>query len=518
MKFDGDRRSVILGGGALLAFAAMPDTLQAQAARRGGNLIQGVGNDPSSIDAHQARGGDSRLHLGPYNAYLIYNDTHGNLIPGLALSWDWVDDLTLVLKLRNGVKFHDGTTFDAEAVKFNIERIGGKTQPSIISIGARVVAHFKSVDVVDPQTVRIALNDRYAALLDDMTAWWFAMMSPTAVRTMGEEFARHPVGAGPFKLKEYRAGSHFQYERFDEYWARDEQGQQLPYLDRVRILILPDPATRAAAIRNGDIQLDQNVTIKQAQQLEKVPGIKLYTIEGFEMRWLAFNTGKAPLNNIWLRKAINYAIDRREIIQAIYQGKGEVPNGFFSPASWAYDPRLKWYEYDPAKAREALSQAGTPGGFSFTAALYNENARQEAELIQAQLRRVGIEMQLDILDLATFTQRYRRQALYDAGFTGHPESGQDPSSVLAAFHHSTGAFADPSHPKVYDEALAKTTDSNDREVRRRAMSAVHQMIYDRAGECYYLWTNAQRAYREEVVGYKPQGDGMSGCETIQLKG
>jgi ABC-type transport system substrate-binding protein len=282
-------------------------------------------------------------------------------------------------------------------------------------------------------------------------------------------------------------------------------------------LILPDPSTRAAAIRNGDIHLDQNVTVKQAQQLEKAAGVKLFTIEGFEMRWLAFNTGKAPLDNIWLRKAINYAIDRREIIKAIYQGKGSVPTSFFSPASWAYDPNLKWYEYDPAKAKEALAQAGKPDGFSFTAALYNESARQEAELIQAQLRRVGIEMQLDILDLATFTERYRRKALYDAGFTGHPESGQDPSSVLAAFHASTGAFADPSHPKVYDEALLKTAESTDRDVRRRAIGAVHQMIYDRAGECYYLWTNAQRAYRDEVVGYKPRGDGMSDCETIQLK-
>jgi peptide/nickel transport system substrate-binding protein len=516
MSFESDRRSVLLGGAAVLATATLP-AFEAQAAGRGGTLIQAAGHDPSSIDAHQARGGDSRLHVGPYNSYLIYNDPKGNLIPGLALSWDWSDNETLVLKLRPGVKFHDGTDFDAEAVKFNIERIGGKTQPPIVSIGARVMQYFKSVDAVDPMTVRITMAQPYAALLDDMTAWWFAMMSPTAARTMGAEFAQKPVGAGPFKLKEYRAGSFIQYERFDQFWQKDEQGQQLPYLDRVRTLILPDPSTRAAALRNGDIQLDQFVDTKQAQQLEKASGIKLYTIDGFEMRWLAFNTGKAPLDNIWLRKAINYAIDRNEIIKAIYQGKGSVPNGFFSPASWAYDANLKWFEFDPEKAKDALKQAGKPDGFKFTAALYNEGARQEAELIQAQLRRVGIEMQLDILDLATFTERYRRQALYDAGFTGHPETGQDPASVLAAFHASTGAFADPSHPKVYDEALAKTMVSTNRDERRKALSAVHEMIYERAGECYYLWSNAYRAYRDGVTGYKPQGDGMSGCETIQVK-
>jgi ABC-type transport system substrate-binding protein len=486
------------------------------APKYGGTIVMGAAQEASSIDVHQARGGNSRTQVGQYNGYLIYTNSTGDMFPGLATSWEFTDPKTLLIHLKKGVTFQDGTDFNADAVKFNFDRIAGKTTPKITSTGSSVVGKWASYEVVDPYTFKINLKRIEAGLLTNLHTWWSAMVSPSAVRKSGERFPLRPVGCGPFVLKKYLPGSQIQYEKFDGYWKKDADGNKMPYLDKVKIMIIPDHATRAAALRSGTIHIDQGVLVKQAIQLRKDPKVEVRTIKGLGARFIAFNTGKPPLDNVILRKAINYAIDRNEIIASVLQGEGSVPTTWFGPISWAYDPTLKWYEYDQEKAKAAMREAGFPNGFSFKAANYNPAAKPEAEMIQAQLKRVGIDMQLDFIDLATFTTQYRQQALYHAGFTGYPMIGYDPTFLSLVFHFSKGPYTDPSKPTVYDATILKSGSMYDREKRKAVFAELHKQIYDRAGEAYYIWASAYRAYRTSVKGFQPQADQTSALEEIWL--
>ncbi len=505
-----------LGAIALAAGVMLAGPVAAETPQRGGVLIQAYVTEVTSMDAHQARAGDSRVMLGPYAAYLVYVDSEGNFLPGLATGWEWETETQLRLDLREGVTFHDGTPFNAEAVAFNVDRIAGRTEPAIVSPGAADMRAVTGIEVVDDLTIRLSFDQVRAGFIQQLGAYWAGMLSPTAIEEMGDSFALAPVSAGPFRVTEYRPGAFVTYERFADFYGVDEHGEQLPYLDGMRLMILPDNASRAAALQAGDIHLDQRVEAAQVMQLEADPNINIVEIPGFNARWIAFNTGLAPLDNVHVRRAIIHAINPEEINMALHQGRAAPANQFFSPTSWAHDPDAPWLEYSPEKAREEMALAGFPDGFSFSAAHYGGPWRAEAELIQSQLRRVGIDMQVDAMDLASFSQLYRRDAVYHAGFTGHPMTARDPAHLFHSFHHSTGAFADPSRTTVYDEVIDRALLTLDDAERGAVLSEAFRMVYERAGEAYYIWVPAHRAFRQNVHGYVLYSDGTSDCVTCWL--
>ncbi|MBW2623183.1 MAG: ABC transporter substrate-binding protein [Deltaproteobacteria bacterium] len=490
----------------------------AKGPKYGGTLVQGFGVYPNSLDVHVASGGSSRVLVSQYNNNLIDSDQEGNLLPGLATSWEFSDPLTLIFHLRKGVKFQDGTDFNAEAVKYNFERLAGKTEPKITSPAKRTAGGFQLIEVVDPYTVKIKMKGPDAGILSFMHGWFTAMVSPAAVKKWGDKYLFHLTGTGPFILKKHIPGSQILYEKWDGYWKKDKQGNALPYLDKMKIMIIPDPATREAALRSGTIDLDQELTAKHALRLKKDPDIKVITLKGFLTKFLPLNTGKPPMDNVWFRKAINLAIDRQEIIASVHQGEGSIPNGFFSPISWAYDSNLKWYEYNPEKAKEALKKSGLPEGVSFKAAVYNPQAKAEAEMVQAQLKRVGINMVIDNVDFATFNSQYRRQGLYHAAFTGYPQTGYDPGFLSFVFHFSKGPYADPGRPTMYDAAAlqARGAAAGDREKRKEIFAKLHKLVYDNAGEIYLAWTNGYRAHRAYVKNFKLSADQFSAADEVWL--
>ena len=490
----------------------------AKGPKYGGTLVEGFGVYLNSLDVQVASGGSSRVMVSQYNDNLIDTDENGNLLPGLATSWETPDQLTIILHLRKGVKFQDGTDFNAEAVKYNFERMAGRTEPKIASPAKRTASGFESVTVVDPYTIKIKMKSPDAGILSFMHSWFTAMVSPAAVEKWGKKYLFHLTGTGPFILKKQIPGSLILYEKWGGYWKKDKDGNALPYLDKIKIMIIPDAATREAALKSGTIDLDQDVTAKHALRLMKDPNIEVRTLKGFSARFLPLNTGKAPMDNLWFRKAINLAIDRQEIITSIYQGQGTIPNGFFSPLSWAYNPKLKWYKYNPEKAKEALKKSGFSEGVTFKVAVYNPSGKAESQLIQAQLKRIGINMVIDNVDFATFNSQYRRQGLYHAAFTGYPQTGYDPGFLSFVFHFSKGPYSDPSHPTIYDAVAlqAQSAFGGDREKRREIFAQLHKLVYDNAGETYLIWTDGYRAHRTYVKNFKLKADQYSAADEVWL--
>jgi peptide/nickel transport system substrate-binding protein len=327
----------------------------------------------------------------PYVERLVDWDEKGNIIPQLAESWQGdPKNKMLTFHLRKGVKFHDGTSFDADAVKWNLEltKAAGR-----LTDGEFV----KSIDVIDEYTVRLLLTEYTSLSL--MNYGWSPMFSPTAFKNNGgKEWARtHAVGTGPFKLASFKRDTSIRYERNENYWRKG-----YPLLDAIEIRFVPDPATSVMMMqaREADSWLEA-LMMKDALALEK---------KGFGVNWgpgmfwaLLPNSSnpKSPLSNKKVREAIECAIDRPTLAKTLGLGKFEALSQIVPAASPAfvrgYDPR----PYDPEKAKRLLAEAGSPNGFE-TKILALEFSRDEATAVQSYLTAVGIKAEVDLADLGRY--------------------------------------------------------------------------------------------------------------------
>ena len=325
---------------------------------------------------------------------LINLDDQGNVIPMLATSWD-TDPVnkTITYHLRKGVKFHDGTEFNAAAAKWNLEQRLATKQ---ISGGEYIT----SIEAIDAYTVRINVN-QYSALFPTFYPFLSLMYSPTAIQTKGEEWARaNPVGTGPYKFAEYRRNAYLKFTRFDDYWGGK------PYLDGVEFRIVPDPMTASASIRAGEADAwtsTTGLTAKEVVDLRQM-GFKATYIPGFMMNLIPDSANPdSPYSKKGVREAIEYAIDKAAMAKTLGYGLMDAAYQMAVPTSAGYNRDYKGRSYDPAKAKTLLAEAGYPNGFKTkmiiqSSALY----RDAATALQAYLMAVGIDAQLDVADTARF--------------------------------------------------------------------------------------------------------------------
>ena len=322
----------------------------------GGTLRIAVSGDPVALDPHLQADWSTRQSI----AYMFDGLTlmgadpdtgEEEIWPSLARDWDISEDgLTYVLYLRDDVLFHDGTRFDAEAVKFNYDRY---LDPEFNSPEhPHIVDRLESVEVIDEFTVQMNMSRVDIFWLSSMSALY--MVSPTAVQEMGDEgHARHPVGTGPFKFESYAADSHVEMVRFDDHW------RGAPLLDGLRVRIIPEDSTQHLELEAGDIDLAYNYAITPADvdRLEDA-GIVVERRLTPSNAMLAMNLADGPTTDLLVRRAIAHSIDRDLIIEEILLGAAEKSNVGLPPISPIYPDHLPLIEYDPVKAGELLDQAG----------------------------------------------------------------------------------------------------------------------------------------------------------------
>ncbi len=396
-----------------------PSTLEARppavgGPRYGGHLRVAHSLEPTSLDAVLGRSGADAYFWRQMFDQLV--DADPKLAPrpetSLATSWEiGIDPDSITFQLRKGVVFHDGTPFDAEAVKVNIERI---LDPDTIATPRASLAVIEAVEVIGDYTVRFDLARPWGAGFGMLADRGGVMSSPTAVEALGPDYGWNPSGTGPFKVKEVITGTLVHLVRNEDYWGRDEHGNQLPYLDEVTIRVIRDETVRAAALRTGEIDVTY-LPYKDVSTFERDERFQLETMPGGAIALtLVFNVNKPPLDDVNVRLAIAHAVDPTVINRAIFFDRAiEADAGMWPVGSWVHEPDDERPYYDLDKARRYLARAGREDGLEFTAVTHhNPLLVSSAEVVRALLKKIGIVMNIDVLSSGPATERFNHGQEY----------------------------------------------------------------------------------------------------------
>ena len=332
----------------------------------------------------------------------------GPVGPGLAESWEKsADGKVWTFKLRQGVKFHDGTPFDAEAVKFSFERVMDENHPfyntKMASWRTTVFALVKTVEVVDANTVKMTLNDPPHPNFDFMLAV-MKIVSPTQVQKVGKEgFETAAVCTGPFALYKYdQTNKIIDLRRFKDYWQ-----EGIPKVERLVWRLVAEGAVRIAELETGQADIITNVPVDEVARLEANPDVKVLNIPSSMFQGIFFYHQKDPWKDVRVRQAIAYAIDRDLMAKTVYAGKWDPAKGPLLPYTAGWDANYKSYPYDPEKAKQLLAEAGVATPFKTKLSMpatsgMNPAGQRWAEFIQEQLKKAGIEAEIEVMESAPF--------------------------------------------------------------------------------------------------------------------
>ena len=388
--------------------------IEADSHKTGGTLIFGRGGDSVGLDPALEEDGESfKVCDNIYDTLVQYKDGSTEIEPGLATSWESSEDgLTWTFYLRKGVTFHDGTPFNADAVLFSFNRQHDKTHPFhnvsgsyVYWVATGLAEIVDKISAIDDFTIQITLKTTYAPFIYTIAITPFSIVSPTAVKEYGDAYFNNPVGTGPFKFSRWDKKDKIVLLANDDYWG----GR--PNLDRVVFRSIPDNAVRLIELQQGGLHAMEFPNPDDLQQIEQDDSLQLLTQPGMNIGYLAMNFEKPPLDNQKVRLAINHAIDKAEIIKHLYQGLGMPAKNPIPPTLWSYDDTIQDYEYNPELAKKLLAEAGFPNGFETTLwALpvprpYIPDGRALAEVIQSDLRKIGIETKILTYDWGTYLEK-----------------------------------------------------------------------------------------------------------------
>ncbi|MDR7484455.1 MAG: ABC transporter substrate-binding protein [Armatimonadota bacterium] len=370
----------------------------AQGPRRGGELIVGTQADVATLDPHytgDVPSGMVQLHM--YET-LIALDRNNRYAPGLAESWFWArDGLSLTIRLRQGVTFHDGVPFDAAAVKANLDRM---MDPEARTLARSLFATVDRVDTPDSRTVVLRLKEPTGALIANLASNRAAMVSPDAIRRFGRDLSRNVVGTGPFVLEEWRPKERIVVRANDKYWG----GR--PNLDRIIFRPAPNTAARIAMLEAGDAHVVAPITPQDVDRLRRNPNLDVITVFGGDNMHMPLVTLHAPLRDKRVRQALNYAVDKEAIARVIFRGFAKpLTDSPLAPATWGYQDVGNFYPFDRPKARQLMQEAGYDKGFRMTIIAPDGryiNDRQVAEAVASYLKSLGIEVDLQIYEWGTY--------------------------------------------------------------------------------------------------------------------
>jgi peptide/nickel transport system substrate-binding protein len=377
---------------------------------QGGTIIVGLQAEPTSLDSAQLSDYNSfRAAFGLYDSLLHFKDESTEVEPSLAESWEISDDgLVYTLKLRQGVKYHDGTDFKAEDVKFNIERQIDPNHP-YHDTGEFPYAEFTwgmvdNIEVVDDSTVKIALKEPFAPFINHLAMHPAAMASPTAIEKFGRDFSIQPVGTGPFKFVSWNPGVELVMERNPGYW------REPPKVEKIIFRPIIEDQARLTELESGGVNFIVNVP---PDELARLKGDDRFTVveqPGMHTWWVAFNHSRAPYDDVRVRQAMNYAINKEAIVDNILKGTGVVAINPLPPVVWSYTDDIQRYDYDPEKAKQLLAEAGYPDGFEcvFWVPESGSGMQQPVTMgtaMQADLKAVGIDCKIETFEWGTYLDK-----------------------------------------------------------------------------------------------------------------
>jgi peptide/nickel transport system substrate-binding protein len=446
---------------------------------RGNELVIGVSGDPQNWDPIDTFLLDWSTIATSVFEGLVDRNLDLELQPGLATEWEYLDDETLQFKLREGVTFHNGEPFNAEAVKFTFDRLLGEE-------GAKgpQQANYTSIDhveIVDDYTVNFILKEKDPVLLTKLAGYGAVIVPPKYIEEKGDEhFNTNPVGTGPFKMTEYKRDSKTVLEKNESYWK--EEGAKL---DKVTFRIIPEASTRLAELQTGEIDIMKRVEVSQVKNIKDSSFLELQEVGTPTVFSLRFDVAKEPLDDVKVRQAINYAVDKQAIIDEILSGYGKPISTFQSELSFGNNPDLEPYPFDQEKAKKLLAEAGVEEGTELD--LYipgnDGNFKEIAQAVAFYFEQVGLKANIQTVDSNTLTSDLMPNGnaghMYRQGWGGWT---LDFDNTAYLMYHE-GEFWNPSFKdEKVEELLAAERSTTDQEKREEIFMQLTERLHELAPE------------------------------------
>lgn len=486
---------------------------------QGGELVIEVLSEAVELDPHGSNDVPSaNVQRNIFETLVVRNFETGDIEPLLAESWEYVDDLTLQLKLRQGVKFHDGTDFNADAVKINLDRV---RDPEIASPRLSNFEPIKEVVVVDDHTVQIKTEAPYGPLLFALTHPGGNMMSPAVIeedykrmeaggesRAYGNE---NPIGTGFLKLDKWIPGQEIRLAKNTEYW-----GEQVAY-DSAVFKTVPESATRAADLEAG-----------YAHIIDPVQPTEVPLVEGFasiikqpsvSVAYLGFNTEKAPFDNPKVRQAISKAVDRNAILKGVYDGFGVEAFGPLSPMVWGYTEDVTKQNTNLDEAKKLLEEAGFKDGFKTTIWTNDNPQRQQiAVILQEALKPLNIQLDIEVMEWGAYLEKTSKGD-HDMFMLGWSPSTGDADGALYPLFHSSDIgnnnrtrYSNPELDKLLEAGRVET----DETVRMDIYKQAQEIINSEAPAAFIHHQAYLTGYAKSVTGFTVDATGIYQIQKVQI--
>jgi glutathione transport system substrate-binding protein len=403
-------RSLFLSGVALAMLAAAP-------AFASKDVVFAVASTFTTTDPYDANDTLSQAMAKSFYEGLFGFDKDMKLIPVLAEGYEVSKDaLVYTIKLRKGVKFHDGTDFKADAVKVCLDRV---TNPdNKLKRYGLYNNNIAKVEVVDDYTARITLKTAFSPFINQLAHPSTVMISPTALKQWGnKDIAFHPVGTGPFKFVEWKQTDYLKVAKFDGYWKKG-----YPKVDTITWKPVVDNNSRAALMQTGEAHFTYPVPYEVAEVLKSKPDIEVVAAPSIVLRYLAMNVLQKPLDNPKVRQAINYAINKDALAKVAFGGYATPAEGV-APQGVEFAVKIGPWPYDVAKAKQLMAEAGYPNGFEteLWSAYNHTTAQKVAQFLQQQLQQIGIKTKITLLEAGQRVEKV--------------ESWQDPATAPVRLYY-----------------------------------------------------------------------------------
>lgn len=371
---------------------------QAGSQKKSNELVVGQAANPTTMDPQDTQ--DTLAFSIQRTMYegLLGFDKDMKVIPVLAEAMPELaaDAKSLTFKLRKGVKFHDGTDFNADAVKANIERL---KDPANKLKRASLYAAIDHVEVIDPYTVKIVLNTPFAPIVQAFAHPAGGMISPKAIKEYGKDLNRHPVGTGAFQFSEWKDGQYVVVKKFDGYWDKDHGAK----VEKITFKPVVEASARVAGLKTGETQFIWPVPTEQIDGIKGDSKITIDKSPSIIERYVVLNVTQKPFDDKRVRQALNYALDKDVLNKVVYKGYASVPESAIAGNVWGFK-KQQMYNYDVAKAKQLLAEAGYANGLEITLWTPNDTERSKiAELLQQQWAAVGVKANVQQMEFVTLT-------------------------------------------------------------------------------------------------------------------
>ena len=495
-------------------------------AQPAGTLVVGLVAEPVNLDPAQVTDLNSnRVGRRIVETLVTFPDESTQVVPGLAESWTVSrDGLRYTFRLRRNVHFHDGTPLNAEAVKDSIERQINPEHP-FHKLGKYPFANYffgnvKAVEVVDAATVEFVLKEPRASFLAVLTAGAASIVSPTAVKKLGTDYALSPVGTGPFKYASWERGQRVVLEKNPTYWRFPVK------LERVVYRPIVEDQARLTELLTGALDLIVGTPPDYVGQLESNPKVTLLKQVGAHVWYLGINNQKKPFDDKRVRQALNYAVNKEAIVRDVLKGTGSLSAGPVLPKTWGADAGLKPYPYDPERARKLLAEAGFPNGFSTTLWVPESGSGMQSPVamstvIQSNLKAVGVNVALQTMEWGAYLAKLRskEQELFALSWMA---GNEDPDMVMYPLLHSSQWTPNGPNRALYknekfDELLHQARLTTDDKKRADLYRQAQRILVDDAPWIFVDHEIQTAAHVKRVQGFKLHPSFDLRVETISLK-